>query len=93
MWDIHHSGEILPCGRYSKAVLKKFGLYYSRPAAELVFLTRAEHSRLHAKGRTSSEETRSRMSEAHKGKPKSEETRRKLSEARKGKHLSKEAAR
>ena len=32
-WDIHHRGEILPCGRFSADDLKKFGLYWNRPAS------------------------------------------------------------
>jgi hypothetical protein len=46
-WDIHHRAEILPCGLFSMDDLKKFGLYYNRPASELIFLTHAEHIRLH----------------------------------------------
>lgn len=38
-WDCHHRGEILPCGRFSKEELIKFGLYWKRPASELVFMT------------------------------------------------------
>ena len=49
-WDCHHRGEVLPCGRFSRDDLKKFGLYFNRPAAELIFLTKAEHIRLHFKG-------------------------------------------
>lgn len=46
-WCLHHRAEILPCGEFRRDVLKKFRLYYNRPAAELVFLTKAEHNRLH----------------------------------------------
>ena len=49
-WDCHHRGEILPCGRYKAKDLKKFGLYYNRPASELIFLTHDEHARLHKQG-------------------------------------------
>ena len=49
-WDCHHRGEILPCGRFSVSDLKKFELYFNRPASELIFLTRSEHRRLHLKG-------------------------------------------
>ena len=37
-------------------------------------------------GKTHTEETKKKMSEAHRGRPKSEETKRKLSEAMKGNH-------
>ena len=50
MWDCHHRSEILSCGRFSVSDLKNFGLYYNRPASELIFLTRSEHRRLHLKG-------------------------------------------
>ena len=36
-WDCHHRGEVLPCGRFSRDDLNKFGLYFNRPAAELIF--------------------------------------------------------
>lgn len=49
VWVIHHRGEILPCGIFSPADLKKFNLYWHRPAAELVFLTRSGHISLHNK--------------------------------------------
>ena len=49
-WDCHHRGEVLPCGRFSVDDLKKFGLYFNRPASELIFLTHSEHTRLHTKG-------------------------------------------
>lgn len=49
-WDCHHRREILPCGRFSVSDLKKFELYFNRPASEHIFLTRSEHRRLHLKG-------------------------------------------
>lgn len=70
VWHCHHRGEILPCGRFSPNDLKKFGLYYARPASELVFLTISEHFILHNKGIKRyliSEITRQRMSESKKG--------------------------
>lgn len=105
VWDCHHRGEILPCGRFSRTGLKKFGLYWKRPAAELIFLTKAEHSRLHQKGRPKSAETKAKLSEANSGanhylfgKHHSVTTKAKLSEALKGanhpmfgKHHSEEA--
>ena len=90
-WCIHHRLEIQPDGtRMSRQELKDKGLYYGRPASELVFMRRGEHNRLHItifnKGRTLSSEHRKKLSEAHKGKHLSAETRKKMSEARKGKH-------
>ena len=86
-WDCHHRGEILPCGRFSVSDLKKFELYFNRPASELIFLTRSEHRRLHLKGIPKSEATKKALSDALKGIPKpylkgipkSEATRAKLS--------------
>ena len=49
-WNCHHRGEVLPCGRFSIDDLKKFGLYFNRPAAELIFLTPSAHQQLHKKG-------------------------------------------
>ena len=82
----------------SKKDLIENECYYNRKACELIFLTHAEHMRLHWKGKPRTEESRKRMSEAKKGKstPRkgvtlSEETRRKMSESLKGKHRSDEA--
>ena len=60
-WECHHRGEVLPCGRFSVDDLNKFGLYYSRPASELIFLTKAEHTSLHNNG-----VPRGPLSEEHK---------------------------
>lgn len=49
-WNCHHRAEILPCGRFSITDLKKFGLYWHRPANELVLLRKADHIRLHKLG-------------------------------------------
>lgn len=46
-WDCHHRAEILPCGTYSRDQLKATGIYYNRPASELIFLTRSQHISLH----------------------------------------------
>ena len=83
-WHCHHRGEILPCGRFSVDDLKKFGLYYKRPAAELIFLTHSEHRRLHLKGVPLSEDHKKAISDAKKGVPLSEANKKALSEALKG---------
>ena len=46
-WHCHHRAEILPCGRYKQAVLKQFGLYWNRPADELIFMLDIEHQKMH----------------------------------------------
>ena len=56
--------------------------------SNLVYLTRSEHSKLHA-GELLHEETRLKISKSNKGKPKSKETRLKLSAALKGKNKGK----
>ena len=89
-WHCHHRGEVLPCGRFSPNDLKKFGLYYKRPAPELIFLTKAEHNRLHKSGVPLSEEHKKAISDSKKGVPKSEATKKAMSEARKDVPLSEE---
>ena len=92
LWDCHHRGEILPCGRFKAEDLMKFGLYYNRPASELIFLTHAEHSSLHHKGVSrpdlkgvpKSEAHKQALSDALKGVPKSEATKKAISDALKG---------
>ena len=83
-WEWQHRGEVLPSERFSANDLKKFGLYYNRPAAELIFLTPSAHRRMHFKGVPKSKEAKKAMSEAHKGVPKSEEHKKAISEALKG---------
>ena len=86
-WDCHHREEVLPCGRFSRDDLKKFGLYYNRPATELIFLTPTAHQQLHNKGVPLSDATKKAISDAMigipkpylKGVPLSEEHRAKLS--------------
>lgn len=70
-WHIHHRRED---EGFSKQELINLGLYYKRPASELIFLRHKEHMSLHMKGRISpmkgkhhSEETRVKMSESKKG--------------------------
>ena len=92
LWDCHHRGEILPCGRFKAEDLMKFGLYYNRPASELIFLTHAEHSSLHHKGVSrpdlkgvpKSEAHKQALSDALKGVPLSEATKKAISDAMKG---------
>ena len=61
-WECHHRGELLPCGRFSRADLKRFELYYNRTAAELIFLTPSAHRQLHLKGIPKNEECRAKLS-------------------------------
>ena len=87
-WVCHHMTETWwTC---SKQELIDNECYYNRKACELIFLTHSEHSRLHNKGRTISDETRRKLSESKKGennpfygKHRSEETRKKMRDAAK----------
>ena len=91
-WDECHHRKETDEHKTSKQ-LKEEGLYYSRPANELIFLSHSEHRSLHHKGKVLSEETKKKMAESKLGghwtstKPRkkrrgvkpSEETKRKIS--------------
>ena len=62
--------------------LTSIGMYFDRPAYELVFLPSSEHISLHNKGKSLSEETRNKIAEAKQNI--SEETRNKMRTAKKG---------
>lgn len=81
MWVCHHKAGILPCGRFSRKDLKKFNLYWHRPANELIFLTKSEHISIHFKGCKLKQKTRSRISEALKNQVQTEETKAKRSKS------------
>lgn len=91
-WECHHRLETHTSDGerrlvdITRAELIALGMYYNRPAEELIFLTIKEHYE-YRKGKAKSEETRKKMSEVKKGKAKSEETRKKMSESHKGKHI------
>ena len=99
-WCMHHRREIRLDGtRVSAKELIDQGLYFGRPASELIFMRFGEHSALHMTGKHHSDETRQKLSEAKRGKNhpffgkhRSEETRQKMSVNNgrfwKGKHLS-----
>ena len=46
VWQCHHRRETI----FSKPDLIEIGEYYNRPACELIFLTPADHHRLHNNG-------------------------------------------
>ena len=48
MWHLHHRKEE---EGYSRKELIDSGMYYKRPASELIFLTHAEHKSIHSKGK------------------------------------------
>ena len=111
-WHCHHRLETHTSDGERRLVdismdeLKALGMYYNRPAEELIFLTSREHNAFNKgrpgpnKGKKFSEEARRKMAEAKKGKPSprkgkklSEETKKKLSESHKGKKMSAETRR
>lgn len=65
-WDLHHRLELTLDGEFalSREQLKMHDMYYNRPYYELIFLTHAEHRRLHMQ--YISDKSRKKMSEAHK---------------------------
>ena len=85
--ETHNSDGIRRDADISHKELKALGMYYNRPAEELIFLTVKEHNAF-KKGKHHSDETRKKLREAKKGeknpfygKHHSDETRKKLSEA------------
>ena len=83
-WHLHHRLELTLDGEFALTPeqLKMHDMYYNRPYYELIFLTPAEHARLHSMNM--SDETRRKISESLKGKQHSEERRKKISESLKG---------
>ena len=49
MWEIHHRRECDENGRtlFTCKQLVDMGLYFNRPAAELIFVTRSMHMKMH----------------------------------------------
>ena len=82
VWHCHHMTETW--WNCSKQELIDNDCYYNRKACELIFLTPAEHHKLHNKGKHLSDKTRRKLSEANKGKHHTEEWRRKSGESHKG---------
>ena len=96
MWHCHHLAEILPCGVFQKTDLLNFGLYFNRPAIELVFLPRHEHLSKHRQCLLTktkvkiSEKAKQRYSDktTHPmfGKSQTESAKRLISDKKKGSH-------
>lgn len=81
IWHCHHRLEIVGDKITSMEELIKSGLYYNRPAKELIFLTVHNHMSLHALNRT--DETLYAIGSANRNKKFSEEYCKKLSESQK----------
>lgn len=98
-WHCHHRLELTLDGKeaHSLKELKRLGMYYKRPAFELIFLRIDDHTKLHHDARDHiwfgrsenrhSEEARRKISLANARRTLSAETRAKLSEARKGREM------
>ena len=101
-WHLHHRLELTLDGEFAltSEQLKMHDMYYNRPYYELIFLTPAEHIRIHNKGDNNpqygkhrSEDTSRKISDALKGRTVTDETRRKLSDALKGRTFTDETRR
>ena len=98
-WDCHHILETSTSDGKRRLVnitqkeLIALGMYYNRPAEELIFLTKSEHKLLHKDwlGKHHTEETKQKLREAAKNW--TEEHKNKAAEAMKGKHHSDETKR
>ena len=106
-WHCHHRLETHTSDGERRLVntsmgeLKALNMYYNRPASELIFLTKSEHSSLHMKGENNpmrNEVVRKKAGETHKGKQvgeknpfygkhHTEESKKKMRESQKGKHI------
>ena len=76
-WVIHHRLELVETGAVvdsTKQDLMDRGIYYNRPAEELIYLTKSEHQKLHRKGKPG----------PNRGKHFSEDHKRKILEAKRG---------
>lgn len=85
-WHCHHRLELIETGAVvnsSMQDLKDWGIYYNRPADELIFLTKSEHRRLHSKHKVFTEETKRKISDIKKGRQFTEEHKKRLSDAAK----------
>ena len=89
VWHCHHMTETW--WHCTEKELIDNECYYGRKACELIFLTKAEHRRLH--NMNMSEETRRKISEANRRRTLSDETRKKMSESLKGRTISDECRR
>lgn len=77
-WVIHHRLELVETGAAvdsTKQDLMARGIYYNRPASELIYLTKSYHQKLHHTGKPG----------PNRGKHFSEEHKRKILEANRGK--------
>ena len=93
-WVCHHRFELTMDGEFAnyRKDLIRMGMYYNRPAFELIFMTKTDHMKMHAHVQPVSEESRAKMRAAklckpgvRKGMKLSEETKEKLRQVNLGK--------
>lgn len=86
MWVVHHRLE-LKCPMYkpSSSELIVFGLYYDRPASELIFMKSSDHRALHNKYYKASEKTKKKIAKTMKEKWQNKEYAEHMSDAHKDK--------
>lgn len=66
-WHCHHRLEIHEDYQNTRNEMKMMGIYYNRPAEELIFLPKGEHTRIHRNGMKFNKEWKLKISNALKG--------------------------
>lgn len=94
-WICHHRNEIEL--KMSKKDLQVNGLYYNRPASELIFIKTKDHTKLHRTGSVHTKTSRDKMSYNHAdvsgtnngmyGRHHTEYSRKKMSDSKAGKKI------
>lgn len=99
MWVCHHRLELTLEGEFAnyKKDLIRMGMYYNRPAFELIFMTNADHKKMHSHVQPCSNETKKKLAKVmigtkglRCGAKLSEETKEKLRQVNLGKKHSPE---
>ena len=89
-WHCHHRLEVQGQFRNTPLLLKKLGLYYNVPAQHLIFLTKADHIKVHRLNVFTTDETKKKIALANHYRHPSESTKRKTSLAMKRHHRTEE---
>lgn len=84
----HHKNEIIL--NKSRIELIKMGLYYNRPANELIFLTRSEHSHIHTNGNNNPMYGKNDVNNPNYGSHRTQEQKNNISKSLLGRKLSEE---